>query len=59
MYRMMIIVELICADWFVLTELELANILPKVGRCVTQVVGMLIFIQLSAGTRILVQRYKL
>jgi hypothetical protein len=56
---MMIIVELICADWFVLTELELANILPKVGRCVTQVVGMLIFIQLSAGTRILVQRYKL
>ena len=29
MYRMMIIVELICADWFVLSELELANIYPK------------------------------
>ena len=59
MYRMMIIVELIYADWFVLSELELANIYPKVGRCVTQVVGMLIFIQLSARTWILVQRYKL
>lgn len=55
MYRMLRIVELVRADCFVYPDSD-SLIYTKAGRCVTQLVGMLILIQLTARTQILFQR---